>query len=342
MQIVDSAFPSLSVVIPSWNQGEYIERTLLSILRQDYPGPVQVIVSDGGSTDRTVEVLKKYDARITWWSARDKGFVDAVTQGLARATGDVVAIQSSDDYYLPGAFRAMAEAFAQYPDASFVSGGEVAIDPQGYVHWSRQPTGPVTPHSILFDNVPAQHATFVRRQCLDQVGGLRREVDMCADMDLWYRVSHLRPGHYLPTYLAVYQVHPDQRTQTSTKWYDSLVRMVESCEADPRYGATFRLKEDERRNLYTAWRIGWTGQRDKAKARRLALRELPRYFSYGAGTRKIIRQATVLALLNQAKGALRRGALRVLPASVAASIRQKNQQAARVPFQDVPFEWWRA
>src|SRR3712207_4758529 len=104
-------FPSLSIVIPSWNQGRFIERTLLSILRQDYPGSVQVIVSDGGSADETVDVLKRYEDRITWWSARDKGFVDAVTKGLAQVTGEIIAIQSSDDYYLPGAFRRMAEGF---------------------------------------------------------------------------------------------------------------------------------------------------------------------------------------------------------------------------------------
>jgi hypothetical protein len=288
-----------------------------------------------------VEVLKKYGERLSWWSARDEGFVDAVTKGVARATGDILAIQSSDDYYLPGAFRKMAEAFQQHPEASFVSGGEVAIGLTGEVHWTRRPTGPVTPHSILFDNVPAQHATFVRRAFFDQVGGLRREVDMCADMDLWYRVSHLRPGHYVSDYLAVYQVHPDQRTQTSTKWYDSLVRMVESCEADPLYGSRFQVKPDERRNLYTAWRIGWAGQRDRAEARRLALPELPRYFSYGPGTQKIIWEATGLSLLRQAKGVLRQGALRLLPAAVTARIRQKNQ-AARPAAPGVPLEWWRA
>lgn len=329
------------MVIPSWNQGEYIERTLLSILNQDYPGPVQIIVSDGGSTDRTVEVLKKYNDRLTWWSARDEGFVDAVTKGLACATGDVVAIQSSDDYYLPGAFRLMAESFAQYPEASFVSGGEVAIDSQGHVHWSRQPTGPVTPHTILFDNIPAQHATFVRREYLGEVNGLRPEVDMCADIDLWYRISHLRAGQFIPTYLAVYQVHPDQRTQTSTKWYDSLVRMVETCEADPRYGAAFRLEKDARRNLYTGWRITWNGLRDKAEGRRLALRELPSYFSYGPATQKTIRQATVGALLNRTKGVVRQGIINILPAGVANRLREKKRLAARAVFQEIPFEWWR-
>ncbi|RYF48537.1 MAG: glycosyltransferase, partial [Cytophagaceae bacterium] len=220
-------FPSVSVVIPSWNQGRFIDRTLLSILKQDYPGSIEIIVSDGGSTDETVEVLKKYGNRLIWWSARDKGFVDAVTKGVACATGEILAVQSSDDYYLPGAFRAMAAAFQQYPEASFISGGEYAIDLEGVVLNSSNPAGEITPHTILFQTIPPQHATFVKRRFFEETGGMRVEVDMCADIDQWYRVAHLAPGHYIPNMLAVYQLHPDQRTVTSDKWFPNLVKMVE-------------------------------------------------------------------------------------------------------------------
>jgi glycosyltransferase involved in cell wall biosynthesis len=95
--------PDISIVIPSFNQGQYIERTLLSILKQEYPGKVEVIVSDGGSADNTVDVLKKYDKQITWWSEKDAGYADAVNKGFAKATGEIFAIQSSDDFYLQNA-----------------------------------------------------------------------------------------------------------------------------------------------------------------------------------------------------------------------------------------------
>ncbi|RZK16087.1 MAG: glycosyltransferase, partial [Hymenobacter sp.] len=189
-------FPTVSVVIPSWNQGRFIGRTLDSILKQDYPGPVEIIVSDGGSTDETVEVLQRYGDRLIWWSARDKGFVDAVTKGVARATGEILAVQSSDDYYLPGAFRAMARAFQQYPAASFISGGEYSIDLQGNVLNSSNPAGEITPRTILFQTIPPQHATFVKRRFFEETGGMRLAVDMCADIDQWYRIAHLAPGHY--------------------------------------------------------------------------------------------------------------------------------------------------
>ena len=276
-----------------------MERTLLSILKQDYPGKVEVIVADGGSTDETVAVLTRYGDRLTWWSAPDAGFVDAVTKAMARASGEILAIQSSDDYYLPGAFRAMAAAFQQHPAASFVSGGDYAINPAGVVVGRVQAAGPVTPHSILFEKIPSQHTTFLKREFWEATGGVRRSVDMCADVDLWYRVAHLAPGHYLPQMLAVYQLHPDQRTVTSDQWVASLVRMVESCEAEPRYGQHFGLAPAERRDLYAYWEIYWTKRRDQRAARALAFARLPRLLGYGPRTRRAIVGASLEPLARQ-------------------------------------------
>lgn len=313
----------MSVVIPSWNQGRFIERTLLSILRQDYPGPVQVIVADGGSTDETVAILQKYDDRLIWWSARDAGFVDAVTQALARATGEIIAIQSSDDYYLPGAFRRMAAAFQAHPVAGFISGGEYGIDLRNQVVYANSFAGPITPHSILFRFVPAQHATFVRRAALERVGGLRAPVDMCADIDLWYRVAHFAPGYAIPDRLAVYQLHPAQRTATSPLWYPSLVRMVESCEQDARYGEQFRLSPPERRNLYAYWEINWTGKRSPLEAWPLAVCRLPALLSYSPRTRRMILGAASYPLKK-----------------FLASMRSNTRPPSLVK-PDVNLDWWR-
>ncbi|MFD2718425.1 glycosyltransferase family 2 protein [Hymenobacter monticola] len=321
-------FPSVSVVIPSWNQGRFIGRTLDSILKQDYPGPIQIIVSDGGSTDETVEVLQRYGDRITWWSARDEGFVDAVTKGVARATGEILAVQSSDDYYLPGAFRAMAAGFAQYPEASFISGGEYAIDLAGNVVSSGNPSGEITPRTILFSTIPPQHATFVKRRYFEETGGMRRAVDMCADIDQWYRIAHLAHGHYIPQMLAVYQLHPDQRTVTSDKWFPNLVKMVEITEEEPRYGSVFRLNDEERRNLYTYWEINWTSKRDPAAGRAIALRHLPNLLSFTTRTRRMILGNTV----NQV-------ARKVLPRGLVSALRPTAPvvEAARPDL-----DWWRA
>ena len=102
----------LSIVVPSYNQGAFIRETLDSILSQDYR-PIEVLVLDGDSKDETVEVLKSYDApELRWWSEHDRGVVDAVNKGLALACGEFVAIQSSDDVYLLGAFRTAVEVLS--------------------------------------------------------------------------------------------------------------------------------------------------------------------------------------------------------------------------------------
>jgi glycosyltransferase involved in cell wall biosynthesis len=320
-------FPSLSIVIPSWNQGRFIGRTLDSILKQDYPGSVEIIVSDGGSTDETVSVLKSYGDRLIWWSAKDNGFVDAVTKGVARATGEILAIQSSDDYYLPGAFREMAAAFQRHPAASFVSGGSYDIDLQGNVLNGGTSSGPITPRSILFGGVPPQHATFVKRELFEQTGGMRREVDMCADIDQWYRTSHLAPGHYIPKVLAVYQLHPDQRTVTSDKWFPNLVKMVETCEQEPRYASKFHLTEDERRDLYTYWEINWTSKRDLALAQPIAWRKLPALLSYSPRTRRMIIGTSVNQLLKK-----------LVPTGLLRTMRPEPDFAAAA--KGVDLDWW--
>lgn len=159
-----SNFPAISVIVPSLNQGQFIERTILSALNQSYAGGIEVIVADGGSTDNTVQILQKYTGRIIWWSRKDRGFVDAVNQGLERATGEIFAIQSSDDFYLKDAFTKVARAFGRYPWAGFVSGGDVWINEQGRITSQHTFSGVIDAKTILLGDPPLQHVTFVRSE----------------------------------------------------------------------------------------------------------------------------------------------------------------------------------
>ncbi|ODS84690.1 MAG: glycosyl transferase [Cytophagaceae bacterium SCN 52-12] len=102
--------PRLTIITPSYNQAEFLERTILSVLNQGYPN-LEYLIIDGGSTDRSVEVIRKYEKYITYWvSEKDKGQVDALNKGLRRATGEWVAFQNSDDVYFPGTFLHFAKA----------------------------------------------------------------------------------------------------------------------------------------------------------------------------------------------------------------------------------------
>jgi glycosyltransferase involved in cell wall biosynthesis len=248
-------WPSISVIITSFNQGRYIERTILSILKQDYPGRVEVIVSDGGSRDETVSVLERYP-QLIWWSKPDDGFVDAVNKGLRVANGEVLAIQSSDDYYLKNTFSMAVAALMKHRDAAIVTGCDIHMQPDmKTISFSALDSHWITPRSLLFDRVIPQHCAFFRRTILDKVGGLRPEVDICADIDLWYRALHYFRGRFIPRYLGVYQLHSEQRTQVSDRWFTGLTTMVESCEKDPMYGPRFSLTEQDKRDLYIRWEV---------------------------------------------------------------------------------------
>src|SRR5688572_6274864 len=115
----------ISIVTPSFNQGQFIEETVLSVLNQNYPN-LEYIVIDGGSTDQTVEVIRRYEDRLAYWaSEKDRGQVHAINKGLAKSTGDIFAFINSDDVYLPETFAAVAEYFDAHPEAEWVCGDTI-------------------------------------------------------------------------------------------------------------------------------------------------------------------------------------------------------------------------
>src|SRR5258705_10848018 len=121
----------VSIITPSYNQSAYLEQTMLSVLEQNYP-QVEYIVIDGASTDRSVDIIKKYAGKLTYWvSEKDAGQADAINKGLARATGDVAAWLNSDDYYLPDTIGAVVKMFDENPDTALVYGNMLAVDEHG-------------------------------------------------------------------------------------------------------------------------------------------------------------------------------------------------------------------
>ena len=216
---------------------------------------LQVIVSDGGSADETVQILRRYP-QIQWWSARDDGLVDAVNKAFAVATGEILAIQSSDDFYLPDAFGLSIGELMQDSSLGIVSGCDVYVQPdRATFSCSQLDAHEITPRSLLLRRVIPQHCAFFRREILDQVGGLRSCIAEGAEIDLWYRALHFVQGRFLPYHTAAYQFHADQRTLKGDRWYESLTRMVESCDADKRFAERFRLEEADRKELYQRWML---------------------------------------------------------------------------------------
>lgn len=259
-------WPSLSIVIPTLNMGRFIERTLLSIFRQDYPGRVQVIVADGGSKDDTIDILRKFP-QVTWWSQKDDGIADAVNQGFAVSDGEIIAEQGSDDYYLPGAFEHSVGALLRHPDVDIVAGTDVFLDSDGRTFTcSPLEDHEITPRSLILRRVIPLHCGFFRRSVLQTTGGMRcfgkaiaesgGNIDNVGlDIDFWYRALHFHKGRFIPNHTAVYQLHRDQMTVNSPSWYRNMTEMVESCERDPKFSSRFRLTTDEKRNAFIRWEI---------------------------------------------------------------------------------------
>jgi glycosyltransferase involved in cell wall biosynthesis len=204
--------PLVSIVIPSWNQGRFLTETLESVFAQDY-GPLEVLVLDGASQDETVSVLKRYDGRPGFWwkSEPDRGVVDAVNQGLARATGEICCIVSSDDCLCPGAVNDAVAVLQRdaalglvYADAEYIDAAGRATGRTNVGDYSLE---------VLLDRRTfiMQPSAFFRTQLARDLCGWRPEVSYVADNDLWLRMALTAPFARAPGVWSRYRVHDAQR-----------------------------------------------------------------------------------------------------------------------------------
>lgn len=213
-----TAPPLLTIVIPSYNQGSYIRETIDSTLAQDYR-PIEVLVLDGASKDDTVDVLKSYDGipELQWWSEPDRGVVDAVNKGLVRARGEIMAIQSSDDVYVPGAFSAVVAAFRERPGLSLVYGDVEYIDAASHISGQTH-LPPFMLHEYVgkLTYIP-QPAAFFTAEALHAAGMWREDISYAADAEFYLRIAMRSPVKKLDRVLARYRYHDEQRDKAAER-----------------------------------------------------------------------------------------------------------------------------
>jgi len=209
--------PKISIITPSFNQGQYIEDTIVSIIGQDYPN-IEYIVIDGGSSDNTIDILKKYNDRITYWiSEKDAGQSNAINKGFKKATGEILNWINSDDQLMPGALRKIADYFQKHKDVVMIHG---RIEYFGEVEFN------FTSTNISLKDIQTKYAahicmpqpaTFYRKQLLDEQGLLDETLQFSMDTDLYVRAGLNYKILQIEDVLAKFRLHSTSKSVSTTK-----------------------------------------------------------------------------------------------------------------------------
>ncbi len=204
--------PAITVITPSYNQGQFIGQTIESVLRQDYPN-LQYLIIDGASTDHTAKVVAPYRNRLTFISERDQGQTDAINKGLRMATGDIVCWLNSDDYFLPGTLQAVGTFFAANPEKLWLTGDCQIVDEAGQpiqepIRQYKRVLRSLWPAAFLgVTNAVCQPATFWRRAAHQPLGYLREDLRYTMDYDWWLRLAQAQPPAISRQVFSAFRIH---------------------------------------------------------------------------------------------------------------------------------------
>jgi glycosyltransferase involved in cell wall biosynthesis len=203
-------YPKISIITPSFNQGKFLEETILSIISQKYPS-LEFIIIDGGSTDESVEVIKKYGQHITYWiSEKDNGQAEAINKGFEKATGEIITWLNSDDLYEKDALLTIGKMFAESPDVDFIFGDclffteNTSYTNQININDFRAKQLGQFPYS--------QPSCFYRKKLIDNYGNLNTALHYCLDVDLFIRFALNCKMRYVQKTLSRFRMHDESKT----------------------------------------------------------------------------------------------------------------------------------
>lgn len=224
-------YPKISVVTPSFNQGRYLEACIDSILSQDYPN-LEYIIMDGGSTDNSVEIIKKYERHLTYWQSRkDGGQYAAIEAGFRRSTGSIMTWLNSDDVFLPEAFRRAAAIFLHRPEVRWIMSKTLLFNEDGTIRKMAAEPNPWCRAKYLRKEYKGQYiqqeGSFWRRDLWEQAGArLRTEMRLAGDLELWTRFFRHAQLYSLDEYMAGFRVQPSQKTSQLIQQYNEEAEQV--------------------------------------------------------------------------------------------------------------------
>jgi len=227
--MADTRLPTITIVTPSLNQAKYLPETIESVLNQGYPH-LEYIIVDGGSTDGSVEIIKKYQRHLAYWASEtDSGQSEAINKGFRKATGVLFNWINSDDLLFPGALRRIGEAFARNPTSGLIVGDHGCCDPAGRIIWVSAVSSRAAMSLAGWLMVMGQQSTFVSAEAFRRVGGVREDLHISMDMDLYYRLcrsgAKVLRAHGL---VGVIRKHPEAKGSTSQAlWRQEQTRLFQ-------------------------------------------------------------------------------------------------------------------
>ena len=235
--------PKITVVTPSFNQAAFLERTLCSVLDQGYPN-LEYIVMDGGSTDGSVEIIRKYEHRLAYWvSQPDRGQADAINQGLRRATGEWVAWQNSDDIYFPGTFHDLAMAAARHPKAGLIIGDMLLVDADTRPLRDIRYVTPSYPALLAEGMLLANQASFWRRSVQEQVGLLDESLHCSFDYDWFLRLTKEVEAAHVKRIWGALRLHGETKTSLlAQRFQEENQRILAGRELPPWQKRLYKLR----------------------------------------------------------------------------------------------------
>lgn len=206
--------PQISIVTPNYNKGRFLEKTIQSVLGQEYPN-MEYIVIDGGSTDGSVDIIKKYEEKLTYWvSEPDEGMYHAIKKGFEHATGEILAWINSDDMYHYNALFTVADIFSSHPDVDWLTGSATCYNDRNMTTYVRD--------SYYFSHLDflmhrykhiQQESTFWRRSLYEKVQGIGTDYRLAGDFDLWMKFSRHTKLYIVNALIGGFRVSDEQLSQ---------------------------------------------------------------------------------------------------------------------------------